>query len=93
MSAEFFNWRHNNKTRTLPRGKKLRLLSLGQVIVRWSFDNWQTSRDSESSESGWDLQHTDLPTETLAAGRQITFTFFVKNAARWEGQDYQMIVE
>ena len=93
VSAEFFNWRFNNKTRTLPRGKKLRLLSLEPVVVHWSFDNWQSSQDSNSNESGWNLQHTDLPTETLSAGRQIAFTFFWKNTARWEGQNYQVIVE
>ena len=93
VSAEFFNWRLNNKTRTLPRGKKLRLLLLEPALVHWSFDNWQSSHDSDSSESGWNLQHTDLPTETLAAGCQITFTFFWKNTARWEGQNYQVIVE
>lgn len=91
--AEYFNWRFNNKTRTLPRGKKLRILLMDAAMVHWSFDNWQSSRDSNSQDSGWNLQHVDLPTESLAPGRQITFTFFWKNSGRWEGQDYQVIVE
>ena len=93
ISATFFNWRFNNKTRTIPRGKKLRILLLEPARLRWSFDNWQSSQDSDSSESGWNLQYVDLPTETLPAGRQITFTFFWKNAARWEGQNFQVTVE
>jgi glucoamylase len=93
ISAQYFNWRFNNKTRTLPRGKKLRLLLMEPATVHWSFDNWQSSQDSDSDESGWNLQHVDLPTETLAAGRQISFTFFWKKLARWEGQNYQVIVE
>jgi glucoamylase len=93
ISAEYFNWRFNNKPRTLPCGKKLRLLLLEPAVVHWSFDNWQSSQDSSSNDSGWNLQHVDLPTETLAAGRQIVFTFFWKNAARWEGRDYQVTVE
>jgi glucoamylase len=93
ISAKYFNWRFNNKPRTLPCGKKLRLLLMEPAMVHWSVDNWQTVEDSDSEESGWNLQHLDLPTETLAVGRQVTFTFFWKNAGRWEGRDYQVTVE
>jgi glucoamylase len=93
ISAKYFNWRFNNKPRTLPRGKKLRLLLMEPAMVHWSVDNWQTVEDSNSEESGWNLQHLDLPTETLAPGRQVTFTFFWKNAGRWEGRDFLVTVE
>src|ERR1700720_2551866 len=93
ISAKYFNWRFNNKPRTLPCGKKLRLLLMEPAMVHWSVDNWQTVQDSTSEESGWNLQHLDLPTETLAVGRQVTFTFFWKHAGRWEGRDYQVTVE
>jgi glucoamylase len=63
------------------------------AIVRWTFDGWQSSQDTASSESGWNLQHVDLPTETLAVGRQVVFTFLWKNSGQWEGQDYQVSVE
>ena len=62
-------------------------------MVHWSFDNWQSSHDSDSNDSGWNLHHVDLPTEALAAGRQIVFTFYWKNDSRWEGRDYQVTVE
>ena len=92
-SAKYFNWRFNNKTRTLPRGRKLRILLMDAARVHWSFDNWQSVNDNDSVDSGWNIQHLDLPTETLAAGRQIVFTFYWNNAARWEGTNYQVIVE
>ncbi len=92
-SSQYFNWRFNNKARTMPCGKKLRLLLLEEAMVHWSFDNWQTTADSESKESGWNLQHVDLPTEKLAAGRRIVFTFYWKKSGQWEGQDYQVTVE
>jgi glucoamylase len=92
-SAQYFNWRFNNKSRTMPRGKKLRILLLEPATVQWSFDNWQTKEDSQSEESGWNLQRVDLPTEVLTPGRQITFTFHWKNDGRWEGRDYQVTVE
>jgi glucoamylase len=92
-TSQYFNWRFNNKTRTLPRGKTLRLLVMESARVHWSFDNWQTSKDTDSSDSGWNLQYVDLPTEALMAGHQIVFTFFWRTSARWEGQNYQVIVE
>ena len=92
-SAEYFNWRFNNKPRTMPCGKKLRILLMEPAMVRWSSDNWQTVHDSDSQESGWNLQHLDMPTETLPAGREIAFTFLWKNSGRWEGRDYQVTVE
>ena len=91
--AQYFNWRFNNKARTMPCGKKLRILLMEPAMVHWSFDNWWTSQDSNSEESGWNLQHVDLPTETIPVGRQVIFTFYWKNTARWEGRDYQVTVE
>ena len=61
--------------------------------MRWSFDDWQTSQDSDSAESGWNLQHLDLPTQTLAVGRRIVFTFYWKNSGQWEGRDFTVTVE
>ena len=93
QTSEYFNWRFNNKARTMPCGKKLRLLLLEPAMVHWSFDGWQSSHDSYSEESGWNLQHLDLSTESLAVGQQITFTFFWKTSGRWEGRNYQVTVE
>jgi glucoamylase len=92
-SAQYFNWRFNNKPRTLPCGKKLRLLTMDPALVHWSIDGWQTAHDIDSQDSGWNLNYTDLPTETLASGRRIVFTFFWKNAGRWEGRDFEVTVE
>lgn len=92
ISAHYFNWRFNNKSRTMPLGKKLRILLLEPATVVWSDDNWQSSHDVDSRESGCNLQYVDLPTEFLATGRQITFTFHWKTG-RWEGQNYQVTVE
>ncbi|MGB8012300.1 MAG: glycoside hydrolase family 15 protein, partial [Terriglobales bacterium] len=92
-SAQYFNWRFNNKPRTMPRGKKLRLLLMDPALVHWSLDDWQTGQDRESEDSGWNLQHVDLPTDTLASGRQIVFTFYWKNGGRWEGRDFAVTIE
>ena len=93
VSAEYFNWRFNNKTRTMPRGKKLRILLMDSATVHWSFDNWQTSHDGDSKDSDWNVEHFDLPTDKLASGSQIVFTFFWKKSGSWEGHDFSVTVE
>jgi glucoamylase len=93
VSAQYFNWRFNNKARTMPRGKKLRILLLQTAIVHWSSDNWQRSHDIDSRDSGWNVHYVDLPTEALSTGQKVAFTFFWKDAGRWEGQDFEVTVE
>ena len=92
-AGEYFNWRYNNKPRTMPCGKKLRLLTLEPAMVHWSFDGWKTFQDSDSRDSGWNVQYTDLPTASLAPGREIVFTFMWKSSGKWEGRDFTVSVE
>jgi glucoamylase len=93
VSATYFNWRFNNKPRSMPCGKKLRILMIEPALVRSSFDGWQSHQDSDSVDSGCDMQHVDLPTDPLVTGRQIVFTFYWKSGARWEGRDYEVTIE
>jgi len=93
ISAQYFNWRFNNKPRTMPCGKKLRILLMDPAIVHWSVDNWKTSHDDSTEDSRWNLEHFDLPTETLVVGRQIVFTFYWGNSRSWEGRDFVVTVE
>ena len=92
-SADYYNWRFNNKPRSMPCGKKLRILAPEPAMVHWSFDNWQTSNDGDTADSGWNLQHLDLSTEKLVTARQIVFTFYWKNRKQWEGRNYEVVVE
>ena len=91
--AEFFGWRFNNKPRTLPCGKKLRIILLTPGMVHWSDDGWKTSHDSGSRDSGAGVYAVDLPTEKLVVGQKIVFTFYWPAEQRWEGTDYTITVE
>jgi len=92
-SATYYNWRFNNKPRSMPCGKRLRILTMEPARIHWSFDDWQTAQDSDTQESGWNLEFLDLPTEKLASGRQVVFTFFWNNRSQWDGRDYVVTVE
>ncbi|HET7205347.1 MAG TPA: glucan 1,4-alpha-glucosidase [Terriglobales bacterium] len=92
-TGEFFGWRFNNKTRTMPCGKKLRIILLSPGMVHWSDDNWQTTHDTYSRDTGLGVHPVDLPTNDLPAGREVVFTFYWPDQQRWEGINYSIAVE
>jgi glucoamylase len=90
---EIFGWRFNNKTRSIPRGKTLRVILLSSALVRWSIDGWKTSHDTETRDTGLGVYTLDLPTASLTPGSQIAFTFCWPKDKRWEGTDYTVAIE
>ena len=92
-AAEFFGWRFNNKPRTLPCGKKLRIILLTAGMAHWSNDEWKTTHDTYSCDTGLGVYAIDLPTHTLESGRKVAFTFYWPEKRRWEGTDYLVTVE
>jgi glucoamylase len=91
--CHFFPWRFNNKARTLPCGKKLRLAVLAPATVRWSVDGWQTALETRARDTKLGVYVVDLPTDKLPVGRRIVFTFRWEPEHRWEGVDYTVVVE
>jgi glucoamylase len=77
----------------MPCGKQLRILLMDAVVVHWSLDGWKTTADTDSKDSGWNLQYVDLPSEELPSGRQLVFTFYWKSTGRWENKNYQVTIE
>jgi glucoamylase len=90
---QIFGWRFNNKTRSVPRGKTLRIVLLTPARVRWSVDGWTTSHDNDTRDTGLGIYTLDLPTASLPGGAQAVFTFFWPQENRWEGTDFTVTVE
>ncbi len=86
-------WRFNNKCRTITPGKTLRVVTLEPSRVHWSFDGWQTVRDTNTSDTGLGIHIADLPATQLRPGQQVVFTFRWLQPQRWEGTDYSVVVE
>ena len=91
--AEFFEWRFNNKCRNMPAKKNLRLALLQPARVHWSLDNWRTTTDTLTADTGLGMWVADLPTSSLPPNSQVAFTFFWLQAQRWEEVDYSVVVE
>jgi glucoamylase len=86
-------WCFRQKCRSLPAGKTLRVTTLARATVRWSLDGWRTHQDAELVDSRLNLFLADLATEHLPAGARVVFTFYWPEAGRWEGTDFEVLVE
>jgi len=90
---QIFGWRFNNKTRSVPRYKKLRLVLLNPAMVHWSIDGWKSSQDTNTRDTGFGTYILDLPTASLPPGSKVDFTFYWPQENRWEGKNYSVTVE
>ncbi len=90
--SPFAVWRFNLKCTRIPQQKTLRIETLAPAIVHWTCDEWHTVDDFPTRDTGFGLHTAELPTRNLASGATIRFTFYWRNAARWEGTDFQIQV-
>jgi glucoamylase len=86
-------WRFNNKRRSIPRHRTLRLMLPRPALVHWSTDGWNTTNDARTRDSGLEIYRLDLPTASLPPGGKVVFTFYWLEENKWEGQDYTVQVE
>ena len=90
---QIFGWRFNNKPRSIPKNKTLRIVLLTPGRVHWSIDNWTTSHDTDVRDTGLGIHILDLPTASLRVGEEAKFTFYWPAENRWEGINYSVTVE
>jgi glucoamylase len=86
-------WRFNQKIRSIPPGKKLRIEVLAATRVHWTMDDWKTSREDDTHETAFGIHLIDLPTQPARHGTLIQFTFYWHEAGRWEGTDFAVLVQ
>lgn len=91
-ACPFAFWRFNHKCSAMPAGRKLRVETLAAATVRWSGDNWGTAADADTRDTGLGLHVADLAADRLDAGSAVRFTFYWKEAGKWEGQDFEVRV-
>jgi glucoamylase len=87
------SWRFNQKTRSMPAGKKLRIEVLAAARVHWTLDEWRTSQDDDTRESAFGIHLIDLPTQNAAHAARIRFTLYWRDTARWEGMDFAVLID
>ncbi|PBB97294.1 glucan 1,4-alpha-glucosidase [Mesorhizobium sp. WSM3862] len=91
--SPFRTWRFNNKIRSLPAGKLLRVELAARGVVHWSSDKWLTVRDDNTVENAFGVHLVDLDVDGLQPGSTVVFTFFWPEASRWENVDFTVGID
>jgi len=86
-------WRFNNKIRSMPAGRILRVELLAPAVVHWSTDGWRTVHDTPTSDTTLGVHIVDLDTMALRVDAAVDMTFYWSAADRWEGADFVICVE
>jgi glucoamylase len=71
-------------------GKRLRVETRAPTLVHWTSDEWATTHDTNARDTGLGMWIADIPTEKLAAGSAVQFTFCWADGNRWEGTDFSV---
>ena len=90
---QIFGWRFNNKTRTVPRNKTLRIVLLTPARVHWSVDGWKPRTTRTRVTPAWASTPLICQPRRCRWEAQVVFTFFWPKENRWEGTDYTVTVE
>jgi glucoamylase len=85
-------WRFNLKCRRLTANMILRIELPAAASVHWSADDWQTTRDTPTRDSGFGVHIADLDTAEIPAGGTVVFTMRWAVDGRWEGTNYHIAI-
>ncbi|TIQ32785.1 MAG: glucan 1,4-alpha-glucosidase [Mesorhizobium sp.] len=91
--SPFRIWCFNNKIRSIPVGKVLRVELAARGVVHWSSDKWLTVHDDKTAENAFGVHLVDLAVAGLQPGSTIVFTFFWPEASRWENVDFTVGID
>jgi glucoamylase len=83
-------WRFNQKIRSMPVGKILRIETLTSATIHWSADEWETVQNAATRDTGLGIHTVDIATDAVPEGQQIKFTFHWSDSDRWEGADFMV---
>ena len=91
VTCPFVVWRFSWQIKSVPAGKKLRIEVRASAMVHWSTDKWKTSRDTPTHDTRLGIHVADIDLQHTEA-EQIHFTFFWKEANRWENHNFHLPV-
>ncbi|MGZ3862294.1 MAG: glucan 1,4-alpha-glucosidase [Bacteroidia bacterium] len=86
-------WNFSNKYKYFPKGKTVRVQCHASAKIRWTSDDWVTSKDVMTFDSGVGVHYADLATEHLDHEQKISYTFFWTESEIWENKNYELSVE
>ena len=88
-SSPFTTWRFDWPCMVISSEKKLRIEVLAAAKIHWSVDNWATSSNTDTKDTGLGIFVADIDLQNVKS-KQIIFTFFWKEAEKWEDEDFNV---
>jgi glucoamylase len=85
-------WKPNRQVRSAQPGWTLRIVASEPFALRWTRNDWQDVEEHRSEGTGLEFEFLDiavLPDQRAP----IRFTFYWLQRERWEGRDYEVMVE
>ncbi len=93
LISSYALWQYNQKVQSFPAGKILRIILPDAALVHWSTDEWQTTHDVQTRDTGLGVHIVDLAIAELAGRASLIFTFEWTASGAWEGENYSVQVE
>jgi glucoamylase len=86
-------WSTRHSIRRMHLGQILRIIIAADATITWSADHWASTNKADATHVGaLNVWFADLPTVDYPAGTVIEFTFFWREAQRWEGKNNSVAV-
>lgn len=85
-------WRFEHTCSAIEPGQVLRIELRAAARVHWGIDGFEQSGDVETRDTGLGMHVADLATEKLPPGTAVDFTFHWRDANRWEGKDFRVVM-
>ncbi|MBI4502068.1 MAG: glucan 1,4-alpha-glucosidase [Gemmatimonadetes bacterium] len=84
-------WKFNRQVSLVRQGQTLRIQAGAPFRLRWTDDDWRTTRDESSAPTGLGGSYADI---AIAADQRapLRFTFYWPESDRWEGRDFEVAV-
>jgi glucoamylase len=77
----------------MPGAQTLRLAVAAEATIMWSADGWASVRKTATTPvADLNVWFADLDTEECREGAVIEFTFFWREAGRWEGRNASVAI-
>ena len=84
-------WKPVRQVRQVAPGQVLRVQAPSPFRLRWTVDEWETHRDSQSRASGLGIHFVDVPV-TRSQKAPVRFAFFWTDDGRWDDRDHEVRV-
>jgi len=80
-------WRFSHQQKSISNKKALRIEVMTEAIIHWTDDDWLTSNNLATRYSGLGVFVGDIFQKNEGLD-EIIFTFFWKDAKRWENKNF-----